>query len=274
MARTLQDPEIQRDVCKSLLRPIIRFWLRRSRSFQEFLIYTKEVFVEVAEEEIRKTSEKVNVSRISVITGMYRQDITRIYREEDKGVTASNRVLERVIGRWRIAPEFTTKGGKPRVLSYQGEDSEFRELVRMISTAIHPGTVQFELERLRLIEKTKNGLKLLTDFAAYAMDPRKSYELLSRDLEGLLCSIEENVFDQKKIPNLHLHTEYDNVVKGELPVIRRWFIKEGKAFHKRARDFLSQYDNDLNPSVDDEEAGAKVIVGMFSHTTPFVQVDE
>ena len=60
-------------------------------------------------------------------------------------------------------------------------------------------------------------------------------------------------------------TEYDNISISDFPEIRKWLIKEGAAFHNKARGYLSQFDLDINPKPD-HEGGARVTVGTFSYT--------
>ncbi len=68
--------------------------------------------------------------------------------------------------------------------------------------------------------------------------------------------------------NLHLRTDFDNIYTSEIIPIRRWLIAEGKAFHKRAREFLSRFDKDLNEDVDEtRKAGGKIVLTSFSFSS-------
>lgn len=251
-----------------LLRPIVRFCVRRSHSIQDFLEAAKAAFVHVAAEELERCEEKVNVSRISVLTGLYRKDVTRIYKDQEVGHAEPQSVLGRVIGQWRHDKSFTNKTGSPRVLTYKGENSEFRRLVQTVSKNINPGTVLFELERMGSVERTPNGVKLVRQMPGFGSDPRKGFELLSQDIQTLVDAVHDNLIAKSRPSNLHIRTEYDNISRKALPEIRRWLIDEGKIFHRRAREYLAKFDKDVNPELDETvPGGGKVVVNAFSFTS-------
>ena len=249
-----------------LMKPVVRFCLRRSIGIQEFYSVAKIVFVSVADEEIGKTTSKINVSRISVMTGLNRGEVHRLYREKEPAPTQPLSLLGRVIGQWRHDPRFTTKAGEPRLLSFEGEGSEFQDLAHSVSKNVNHGTIFFELKRIGAVEETPKGLKLLKQIYGMGSDPKKGFELLAHDVDTMFNSIEENIEGEPKISNLHISTEYDNIVAKQMPVIRGWLITEGKAFHKKVRKFLSKYDKDVNPKLAKEHGGARVSVSAFSFT--------
>lgn len=247
-----------------MLRPIVRYCLRNAKVLQDFIDVAKLVFMEVAEEEIRKTTDKVNVSRLSVMTGLHRKDVTRIFKEKKEPVRQSPHILTRIIGQWEQDSRFTTKSGSPRILNYEGEQSEFHQLVKIVSKNINPATVLFELERTSAVQKTPRGVKLLGQALILGEDDGKGFELLSRDVTTLMDCVEENLTRTGLSPHMHIRTEYDNVFQEDLPQIQHWLREEGKKFHKRARDYISQFDQDVN-SNPEKTAGARVVVTAFGH---------
>lgn len=257
-ARTLQTHALE-----LLLRPIIRFCLKHSLQIQDLLNAAKRVFVDLADQEIRQHTKKVNVSRLSVVTGLYREEVRRIYIEGAAIETRPSSLLGRVVGQWEQDRRFRNKEGEPRVLSCDGEGSEFYNLVRLVSKNINPATVLFELERNGAVERTARGLKFKRPTFAASENKLTGYELLSRDLESLVRAVEENLEGQKV--NLHIRTEFDNLYVRNLPQIREWLVLHGKRFHKEVRDYLSQFDKDINPDADpNEPAQTKVMLSTFS----------
>lgn len=249
---------------KSLLRPALRFCLRNSIQVRTVFEAAKTVLVELAVDEIKRTQSEVTISRISVMTGLNRRDAGRIYREEGSAYRVDN-LSSRVLGLWEQDSRFLTKSRKPRVLRYQGKDSEFKTLVKLVSKELNPATVLFELERTGAVSRTSKGVKLIRAVELYEGKPAKGLDLLARDIDTLATLVEENLFQPSAIRNLHIRTEYDNIIVKELPKIRKWLLKQGKLFHKRTRTYVSQYDIDLNPDIT-EEAGARVVLGAFSWT--------
>ncbi|MBX7143150.1 MAG: hypothetical protein K1X79_01745 [Oligoflexia bacterium] len=249
---------------RTVLRPVLQFCLRWSLTIQDLLESAKVVFLEVAADEIRRQGKEPNVSRLSVMTGLRRREVMRIWRDQDEK-SSSFGLITRVIGMWQQSKRFQGKNGKPRVLSLDGENSEFNRLVQSISTDLHPGTVLFELERLQLVTRSEDGLLLKVESYFPKADPKEAFTMLAHDTADLISAAEENILGSKKRQNLHLTTEYDNIRIDELPQIEQWFLEEGKKIHERARQFLSKFDQSLNPKRG-ADAGARVVLGTFSRT--------
>ena len=246
-----------------MLRPIIRFCIRRSIKLQDFLQISKTIFVRVAEAEMEQSEVKVSASRLSLMTGVHRKDVAQILSEGPLFKNEKN-FITRIIGQWQNDPRFSTKSGKPRTLTCQGKNNEFIDLVRSVSNDPNPYTVLYELERLGMVQKTSRGLKLIGTFFNPSMNPTESLKLLASDTDDLITAVEENIEGTEKVPNLHIKTEYDKVSEDAVEKIRNWFIKEGGVFHARARKFLSQFDKDINPDVKGKNCKVRVAVGTFS----------
>lgn len=269
MALTQEDIPIKTKVLELLLWPVVRHLVRNFYSFQEALNALKELYIRAAVEEMKRSGRKVNVSSLSVSTGMHRGEIQRLYKEKAPRSTESVSVITRVIGRWQQDRNFTTRAGEPKILSLEGEDSEFRKLASSVTTAVHSGTILSELERMGAAERSPRGLRLLIQANSVAGDVIRSTELLSQDMESLLQAVDENQKAAADVGNLHIRTEYDNVYLDAIPEIRRWLVEEGKAFHRRAREFLSQHDGDLSPrSPSATPASGRVVLNAFSLTVP------
>lgn len=123
------------DILRRVLRPTVRFLLRRSCTFQDFIKLAKVVFVDVARAEIEAEGQKPNVSRISMFTGLNRLDVAKLYRENEVPEERSENALGLVMMQWHNKKAYRTKAGGPRVLSKE----EFRKLVRSITTNYSPG---------------------------------------------------------------------------------------------------------------------------------------
>lgn len=248
---------------KIILKPIMRFCLRYSVKLQEIIECAKSAMIEVAKEEMEKSGTEVSISRLSVMTGVHRPDVVRLYKEQSPNKISSNQIT-RVIGQWQQDEKFLTAAGKPRVLSVQGKDSEFVDLVYSVSADLNPYTVLFELERIGAVEKTERGLKLISFIYKPTGQVKEGFELLAKDTEDLLLSVSENIYQVKEQANLHIRTEYDNISPDALTQIRKWFLEQGSIFHRNAREFLSKFDRDINPEIEKQKPAVKVSLGTFS----------
>ena len=262
---------------KLLLRPIINFCLKKNLKIQDLVEAAKIAYVDVSAESMEKEGVDINFSRISVMTGMQRREVRRLYTENPI-IKKDTNLLHRVLNQWSQDPKFTTKNKKPRVLELEGMTSEFVELVQSVSTDLNPYTVLFELERIGAVEKEGTKVKMVSD--VYIPEGvAEKFELLSTDSNNLICSVNENIFEDINPKNLHVTTFYDNISPDKINEIKNWFLQQGVKFHEEAREYLSKYDLDLNPALKDavtdpkskinEKEGFKAVVTTFSRIEGF-----
>jgi hypothetical protein len=259
-----QLPLLKAPHAVKLMKPVLRLLLRAGLRFQELLEVLKIALVELASEEINQVSSKVNSSRISVLSGLHRKDSTRILKNREVKEVTRGGVIAKILARWEADSRFTTKHGAPRTLSFGPPESEFSALVRAESSDFNPGTVLFELERMEVVQRTARGLKLIEGVFTNVEDASEGWEMLAHDSELLIQSVVQNLSEPQKLRNLHARTEYDNVFLDAVPEIRRWLADEGKAFHKRVREFLSDRDKDLASNQKERPSGVRVSFGSFS----------
>ena len=239
------DPSILTQCFRALLRPIVCFGIRHSVKVQDAIELVKVLYLDVASEELQRHHQEPNVSRLSALTGLHRRDVVRIFRlgatkEQGLGVTF------RVIGRWQSDRRFTTKGGKPRVLTVDGPNSDFRRLMDLIATDLKPGTVLFELERIGVIERVKGGVRLRVEAYEVDTDPVQGFQMLADDTNDLIMSAESNLLRTGELRQLHGKTVYDNIAVESLKEISEWLIREASRFHGRVRRHLARFDLDIN----------------------------
>ncbi|RMG42650.1 MAG: hypothetical protein D6719_05900 [Candidatus Dadabacteria bacterium] len=234
--------------------------MRRSVTVQDLHEIAKEVFVDEATRLLKAKKERVNISRLSVLTGIRRKEIKRLQLKE-KPVTEPPALLTKVIGKWLHDPAYTTKAGRPRVLAPHNENNGFRALVESISSDVKAGAVLRSLEQIGAIERTTRGIKLRTEAYVPRGDAEEGFKMLALDLNDLSCAVEDNVFNGASPPNLHATTEYDNVIVEDAAELKEWLLKEGLEFHRRLRRKLSEIDRDFNPDL--KGSRYRVVVGSF-----------
>jgi hypothetical protein len=250
-----------------VLRPVVRFLVRRGVIFQEFDQRARQYFVEAAVEELQRTTTKINLSRVSVITGLQRPEVARYLHSSPTPSGRPVSLSARVLGQWEQDARFLTKDRSPRVLRHQGENSEFSKLCTSVSSAINPGTMLFELQRTGAVKVTPHGVKLLRSEQGSLHDSEKVHSILGEELNLVLSAIDQNIRRENPVANHHNRTSYDNIYVSKVDEVRAWLQEEGKAFHRRVRAYLAQFDHDVAPQGDgSEQAGAKVFFSSISMT--------
>lgn len=248
---------------RSLLRPAVRFALRRGIKVRTIVEELKALLVQEAREELTRLDEEVTLSRLSVMTGLQRRDAQRLTTPTAPPTTQHLDLMTRIVAQWCTHETFS-RGAKPKELTVEGAESDFSNLVRSISLDLNPSTILFELERLGLVQRDGQCVRLLWDAYQITGDIDDAYTLLERDISSLVEGVDRNISQRSTIPNLHISTQFDNVSQESIPKIREWILKRGAAFHAEVREFVGSFDKDINPSRYAEAGGARVTVGSFS----------
>lgn len=226
----------------------------------------KYVLVQVAQEELEHGSQQISTSRISVITGVHRKDVSRITSSQGEYQRPGN-LIAKVMTQWQCDKRFTSSSGKPRVLGCEGKDSEFAELVAAVNGKdVSSYSVLFEMERSGIVEHRGKKVKLLGRDFVQSKNVEEGLALLAADSEDLISSVEQNIFFSPDTPNLHLRTEFDRIPVSELPGIKKWLLREGSLFQQKVRRYISQYDLDTSGREDEGLAVGRVALGTFSVT--------
>lgn len=151
-----------------LLRPLVRILLRHGISFAEFAEIVKAVYVEIAVTDFKVEGKRGTKSRIAVITGLTRKEVSRVIdaacAENQGGKSNLNRVA-RVLAGWHTDPDFIGPYGMPLEVRYEDSGHNavaFTTLVRRYSGDMSPRSMLDELMRVGAVVETEPGwLKVL-----------------------------------------------------------------------------------------------------------------
>ncbi len=263
---------IQADIAikclRRLLAPVVSFCIRHSLTTADLLRQVKALFVELGIQEIESQGKTWNISRLSVLTGLRRQEVLK-FKDNPPLESAPSGLLTRVIGRWVTDQKYLDQQGSPRILTATGGESEFHELVMQISTDVSPRSVLAELLRKEIVTQDDLGIKL--NFKAYIPqgDVVESFNLLQMDLDDLIRVVEENTFSEDKTKQQHATTEYTNIDRNKEAEIKEGLLKLGGDFHQNVREFLHRYDLDSDPKNTEriDMYNLRVIFGTFSRVS-------
>lgn len=193
-----QFRKITHNACKPLIKMAIDYGI----TAKQFNSAITECFVSVASETFGIKGRSANISRVAVLTGLSRKEISRI-REQSNGGDGRELLRATPIGRilaaWHNDPEFVDKSGRPIPLSYDGKDCSFEALAKKYIGDIPPSALLKELERHDLVAEDSSGrIKPL----AQAHIPRRA-SLRSLDRLGEVVgevggTIVKNLDDNKK----------------------------------------------------------------------------
>ncbi len=107
-----------------VVRPLVRILLRQGISYAEFADILKAVYVEVAVSDFKVEGKRGTKSRIAVITGLTRKEVSRVIEiagTEKEGARSNLNRLARVLAGWHTDPDFIGPYGMPLEIRYEEE---------------------------------------------------------------------------------------------------------------------------------------------------------
>lgn len=257
-------------VVAAVLRSVVRYCLRRGLRYSELEHELQRILVEEGAKEVEATNGSSSVSKISVVTGLNRPQITKLL-SGDQNVPAPHDLLSRVIGQWSQNSQYQDRKGKPRALKFQGLTSEFATLVSLITKEVSHYPILFELERVGAVEIENEEVKLVSYEYTPVGDVDHGLQLLTADVEALLATVESNLTESREHPHLHLRTSYDNIPPEKINELRLWILRKGVQFQQEMRDHIASFDRDFSNGAESEpvahEKRAMVTVTSFSNAS-------
>jgi hypothetical protein len=149
------------DSVVELLIPLSRLMIRSKFGAGELVRAAKLSFVRAAANEVTPKGARPNVSRLSVVTGLTRKEVSallgkRLAQRVRQKPAMEQRAL-RVLRGWRVDPLFQSPNGRPAALPLRGHRRAFPQLVKTYAGDVTPVSVLKELERMELVTKTRSG---------------------------------------------------------------------------------------------------------------------
>jgi hypothetical protein len=249
-------------ILRALLKPIARFMLKNGIKLQQLREVLNQALVDEAVLFLKNSGNQENISRISVMTGIHRREVTSLL--ENKSQESYIPLTAKVIGVWQHSKLFKDKDSNILALSVGGEGSQFSALVRSVNKELNPATVLFELERTGVVSIVDGVATLIKQTFSSPESYVAGAQILAADIGDLMIAVDENLNDQNQDKNLHARTVYDAIRREDLRQIKEWIKSEGHEFHKKIREKLSEYDQDVNPVVGYTGGLSRVIISSFS----------
>lgn len=125
-----------------LLRPLVRLFIRSGLTFPALTALLRELYVNVAEHDFALSAKEQTDSRVSLLTGIHRKEVSRL-RGAGAPVSTVPSALShtsRIIALWLAEPEFTDTNGEPLALPRTGKVS-FEMLVTSATRDVRPRVI-------------------------------------------------------------------------------------------------------------------------------------
>jgi hypothetical protein len=239
------------------------------------LRYAKQAYVDAAAE-LAVPGRKPSISRIAVVTGLTRKEVSRLLKTNDREsapVERYNRAA-RVVSAWVREAAFRNASGRPMALPAEGRRS-FAELVRRHGGDVPSRAVLDELVRVGAVAHTRDGrLRLVT--RAYVPRDGDEEKLailgtdvadLGTDVADLVSSIDHNLMCAPEAAFFQRKVAYDNLVEPCLPELRGRARRRSQALLEQLDGFMARHDRDSNPKARGD-AGNRAVLGIYYYEQP------
>lgn len=168
-ASTPQPPTALTAGLRRLLRPLVRLMVARGITYPYLSDLLKGLFVEVADADFRIEGRPPTDSRVSLLTGVHRKDVSRLRSADPSApvLPAAVPLTAQVFARWVGDPAWRNRRGQPLPLprlASEGGERSFDALVAGISTDIRP--------RVLLDEWLDRGLVVLDEQDRVCLQPQ------------------------------------------------------------------------------------------------------
>ncbi len=146
----------------AILLPIARLLLRNGFGAGELTYAAKQASVEAALLEVIPLGSRVNISHLSVATGLTRKEISSLLGRglRPKSMPSKSALEQRawrVLRGWHGDPKYREANGRPAALPFAGKQRTFSSLVRRYGGDVTPRSVFRELERMKVVSRTATG---------------------------------------------------------------------------------------------------------------------
>lgn len=236
-----------------LLRPLCKILLAYHVPYGTFADLAKWAYVDVASKEFGIPGRKVSSSRVSILTGLPRKEVTRlkeIAEPHDLGASERLNRAVRVIGGWLKDPRFLDKDGAPRELTLQGEEASFPTLVKSYSGDVPARAMLDEMIGTGVAEVRDGRICLLTRGYIVKKGDIDKLGILGVDVSELISTLHHNIVEAASADFLQSKVCYDNIPEETLAEVRKRVTEMATEFIESVDRLMSQYDRDVNPFVE------------------------
>jgi hypothetical protein len=157
MSESLKSAVIAAALC--LLRPLAKLLLEAGVGVGEFHNLAKRAYVQVARD--RLAESRPNVSRIAVLTGISRAEVSKLLASPADAEPTAERGrhrAEQVLHGWWTDPAYIDEEGRPLRLPFRGSRRSFTSLVKRYAGDPRTSTLLDELIRVKAIRQHPDGL--------------------------------------------------------------------------------------------------------------------
>lgn len=253
-----------------LMEPIIGILLRNGVTHKDLALLCKQLYVKVASEEFGIRGRQTNLSRVAIMTGIDRKEVSRIKENLQQDTTAqiseqNQDRLNRVLSGWYQDKDFVDEQGQPKLIPIDEGDINFTLLARRYGGDLPTSALLKELKRVGIVEEIQGKLRVLGRyFVVDATDPAALLRAGSV-IQDIAKALEHNLYkaNSQKGQTKRFERRASNP---QMPLqvvaeFRKFVENEGQAFLERIDAWLTEHENES----DDSQAKTTLRLGVGAY---------
>jgi len=160
---TTPSPALVRAL-RQVLQPLVRLMLARGVTYPYLCELLKALFVDVAEKDFRIDQKAPTDSRVSLVSGVHRKEVSRLRQELACDEPTAPSVVSlgaQLVAVWLGSAQYLDEAGRPRPLARfasDGGELSFEALVAGVNSDIRPRVVLDEWLRLGVVQVDEERL--------------------------------------------------------------------------------------------------------------------
>jgi hypothetical protein len=239
-----------------LFRPVARILLKDGINWKELAAVARATYVAVATESFGIRGRPTNVSRVAILTGLTRREVSRLRTDSARNAAETFGRMNhatRVLSGWYQDGEFSNDG-TPLALPLAGEGASFERLCARYAPDVPATTMLKELRHVGAVEAQPDGRVVARTryYMPVAMDPEQILRSGSV-LADVGNTVEHNLHRRPAEPaRFERRATNTRMPVRAVPEFRRFIETEAQAFLERVDAWLSEHEQqqgDAGPTV-------------------------
>lgn len=223
-----------------IIDPLMEIALSCGLTVQQVNLLLRDRAVRVAANNILRDSSRVSKSRVAILTGLGRSEVSKILAlKETPALALGIHPASRVLAAWFEDPRFLSHGGQPEILPIYGRRKSFELLVKVHGSGLPVRAMLdalLEVDAVKALPnqrlRPKSRIPVLT-----GLSPR-SVEALGARCEDLLRTLLANLYGSS--PPLFEATASSTINVALGPLVRRELEEQALSFINASNSILSR----------------------------------
>ena len=227
-------------VLTRVINPLVELMFDAGVTVQEFNQLLRNRAVHAAAGRVSRESGRCSKSRVAIMTGLPRSEVTRILGSisSESEISHGQHPARRVLAAWYDNPRFLTDSGEPAVLPIFGKRRSFERLVAMHGAGIPVRAMLDELTQINAVERLADQkVRAISRVPISIGLTPNAIAAVGERCGDLLRTLTKNV--RRHLPPLFEATALASDADLEmLPILRRELAEQGASFINGANALL------------------------------------